>query len=102
MKRYNQKTGEYISIRFDYEDVDQMGNIISNTAFKNMFINHPNQELARKAKQILYRMRSYVTATPQNEDNSVLLNQDTFITLNITNGFKNVAEVYFIAKEMKR
>ena len=102
IRRNNQKCGQYIAIKFDYEDCNDYGQPISNSAFKNFFINHPNQELAKKAKQVLYRMKSYLTTTPQNEDNSCFINQECFITLNITDRYKNVNQVYFIAKELKK
>ena len=96
--RNNEKCGQYVSIKFSYFDE----NNTENTAYKNFFVNHPNADLAKKAKQILYRMKSYIVTAPQTADNSVLLGKDVFITLNITDRFKNVNEVYFLAQEKRK
>lgn len=96
--RTNDKCGEYIAVKFNYQDEEEN----ENTAYKNFFINHSNAELAKKARQILYRMRSYLVNTPQNEDNSVLIGKQAFITLNITDRYKNVNDVYFLAEEKKK
>ena len=91
--RNNQKTGEYMSIEFTYFDETNQVNLKAN---KNCFINHPNEELAKKARQILYRMKSYFAQNPQDVDNNILLDKKCFITINDQGNYHNVNQVYFL------
>jgi len=61
---------------------------------KTFFINHPDEELKRKASQILWRMKQYFGAG--DVPNEVLVNRDCFITINKNGKFNNVVQVYFI------
>lgn len=99
--RKSEKCGDYISIKFIYDDEDQQGNIIEKIAYKNFFLNHPNTELAKKAKQIIYRMKSYFSKNPEELDNKIFLNKEVFITINSTDKYLNVNQVFFIMQVMK-
>lgn len=86
IKRNNEKCGEYISIKFTYADQEDKENI----AYKNFFIKHPNADLAKKARQMLFRMKSYFSNEPDGEDNGCLMDKDCFITVKQSNNFYNV------------
>lgn len=91
-EKQSEKVGAYICIQFTYESEEGC-----KKAYKNFFINHPKKENADKSRQMLYKMRAKKTATPQNVDNSVLLESDVMISLSESDEFKNVNTVYFLA-----
>ena len=91
-EKQSEKVGAYICLQFTYQTDEG-----SKKAYKNFFINHPKKETADKSRQMLYKMRAKKTTTPQNVDNSVLLQADTMISLNESDQFKNVNTVYFLA-----
>lgn len=95
------KCGDYLSIKFIYDDEDQQGNIIEKIAYKNFFLNHPNSDLAKKAKQIIYRMKSYFSKNPDQIDNCILKDKQVFITINSSDKYLNVNQVFFIKQVMK-
>ena len=99
--RNSDKSGEYIAIKFVYDDEDQEGNITQKIAYKNFFINHPNQELAKKASQVLYRMKSYFAKNPAQIDNNIFANKEVFITINSSDKYLNVNQVYFLKEVVK-
>ena len=91
-EKQSEKVGAYICMEFTYQTDEG-----AKKAYKNFFINHPKKETADKSRQMLYKMRCKKTTTPQNTDNSVLLQADTMISLNESDQFKNVNTVYFLA-----
>ena len=91
-EKQSEKVGAYICMEFTYQTDEG-----SKKAYKNFFINHPKKENADKSRQMLYKMRAKKTTTPQNTDNSVLLESDVMISLNESDQFKNVNTVYFLA-----
>ena len=91
-EKQSEKVGAYICIEFTYQTDEG-----AKKAYKNFFINHSKKETADKSRQMLYKMRCKKTTTPQNTDNSVLLQADTMISLNESDQFKNVNTVYFLA-----
>ena len=91
-EKQSEKVGAYICMEFTYQTDEG-----AKKAYKNFFINHPKKETADKSRQMLYKMRCKKTTTPQNTDNSVLLESDVMISLNESDQFKNVNTVYFLA-----
>lgn len=91
-QKQSDKVGAYICIQFTYESDEG-----AKKAYKNFFINHPKKENADKSRQMLFKMRAKKTTTPQNTDNSVLLDSDVMISLIESGQFINVNTVYFIA-----
>ena len=91
-QKQSDKVGAYICVQFTYQTDEG-----TKKAYKNFFINHPKKENADKSRQMLYKMRAKKTATPQNVDNSVLLESDVMISLTESDQFKNVNTVYFLA-----
>lgn len=91
-EKQSEKVGAYICIQFTYQ-MDEG----SQKAYKNFFVNHPKKETADKSRQMLFKMREKKTQTPQNIDNSVLLDSDVMISLIESGQFVNVNTVYFLA-----
>lgn len=91
-EKQSEKVGTYICIQFSYETDQGI-----KKAYKNFFLNHPKKEIADKSRQMLFKMRAKKTQTPQNIDNSVLLDSDVMISLIESGQFINVNTVYFLA-----
>lgn len=91
-QKQSEKVGAYICIQFTYQTEEG-----AKKAYKNFFLNHPKKENADKSRQMLFKMREKKTQTPQNADNSVLLQADTMISLTQSGQFVNVNTVYFLA-----
>lgn len=91
-QKQSEKVGTYICIQFTYQTDEG-----AKKAYKNFFLNHPKKENADKSRQMLYKMRAKKTQTPQNTDNSVLLDSDVMISLTQSEEFINVNTVYFLA-----
>lgn len=91
-EKQSEKVGTYICVQFTYESEEGL-----KKAYKNFFINHPKKETADKSRQMLFKMRAKKTTTPQNVDNTVLLDSDVMISLIESGQFINVNTVYFIA-----
>ena len=84
------KTNDYISVQFTPQGENQR------KYYKHFYLNHSDKNIAKKAVQMLYKMKSKKTDKPETADISIILNAECFFTVT-DNEYKNVSNIYFIA-----
>ena len=96
----SEKCGQYIAVKFAV----QLNEVTTTNAYKCFYVNHPKQEVAEKAKKMLYAMKCKKTADPQ-ADITAIVGADVFCTMTTTElvdqnfgtkKYTNIGNVYFI------